>query len=106
MRYDQVLAAVPGLTYRQLHYWTHRGYAPCEASNVGSGHAADWSAADVEVLARMLELVTLGFHPQAAGTYAEVLARVERTGEPGAGVTLGRFALIPLHPAPTTGDPS
>lgn len=99
MRYDEVLRAVPGLSYRQLLHWTSRGYVPCaDGASVGSGNAHDWSRQDVEVIARTLELVKLGFNPQAAGTYAETLAAVERSGEPGAGAVIGRFALVPLRP--------
>lgn len=63
-----VLAAVPGLTYRQLIYWTtqgrvhahrhpgshgrhvHRDRAPADVADGGSGQPISWPRSEVDVL--------------------------------------------------------
>jgi DNA-binding transcriptional MerR regulator len=62
-----------GITYRQLDYWTRRGYITPENSRYHSGIEREWSRAELGVALRMGRLIT-------AGLSAEVAARVAREG--------------------------
>jgi hypothetical protein len=72
---------VPGMTYRQLDYWTRRGYLASmrrlkgssppnqivpEGPELGSGTDRLWHAADIPILRRVIQLLCIGCTPQLA----------------------------------------
>jgi len=50
-----------GLTYRQIDYWTSRGYLRADSSNPGSGTDRTWLDGETHVASRMLALIEVGF---------------------------------------------
>lgn len=63
----EILAAVPGLTYRQLDYWTRRGYLRCVGAQYpGSGVLRFWDPDDVVTLRRVTALADTGMRPSVA----------------------------------------
>jgi DNA-binding transcriptional MerR regulator len=63
----------PGMTYRQLDYWTRIGLLfPENGPTPGSGHGRQWSEAELWIARRMGELRLEGYELPAA-------ARVART---------------------------
>jgi len=50
-----------GLTYRQVDYWTNRGYLRAHSNNPGPGADRTWLDGETYVAARMLALVEVGF---------------------------------------------
>lgn len=65
-----------GITYRQLDYWTRRGYLRPErrANSRGHGPASGvnrvWPADEVEIVRRMERLTRAGVVPAVAAVYA------------------------------------
>lgn len=59
-----------GLTYRQLDYWTRRGYLKAEDPTPGSGHSRTWLEDEQVIAARMLRLISCGFTVEAAARIA------------------------------------
>ena len=84
----QVLEAVPGLTYRQLDYWTRTGRLRAHQHNAsgtrllneerGRGHAACWPQFEIEIARRMILLIGAGFTIDAAATIADDTLRACR----------------------------
>jgi len=67
MRSPAVVAAVPGLTYRMLDYWTRQGYiSPSLQAAAGSGTQREYSPADVAVVARIMAGLEAGLSLAAA----------------------------------------
>jgi len=79
-----------GITQRQLHYWTDRGYLiPHDLDPFvggGSGHSLEWTNGECEVARLMGLLTSAGVMPAAAHTAARQLA----AGRP---AQLGSFTL-------------
>ena len=55
-----------GLTYRQLDYWTRRGYLTAEQSHPGTGYRRCWPPSEIEVAGRMKRLIDGGMSVMAA----------------------------------------
>jgi hypothetical protein len=64
--YQEIQAAVPGLSYRTLNHWTTRGYLQAANPGCGSGRRMTWPAGEVEVAQLMHILVTAGLSPRGA----------------------------------------
>ena len=62
---DDLLHAA-GISYRQLDYWTRRGFLCPEQTEPGSGRSRRWSLAELDVAERMAALVSAGLTPEAA----------------------------------------
>jgi hypothetical protein len=75
---SEEVCELTGITYRQLVFWSGRGYLkPCGEENRsrnGSGIPWVWTMRELEVAARMGTLV-------AAGLRASVAAEVARSGK-------------------------
>jgi DNA-binding transcriptional MerR regulator len=65
-----LLARVPGLTYRQLDHWCSRGYIQPDKAHPGSGRQRQFGADEVRVIRAMHELVANGVLPAAAARLA------------------------------------
>lgn len=63
---SEVLDAVPGLTYRQLDFWSRTGRIQPLPGKHGSGHYHRYTSEQVRVIGRMHRLVMLGFTLDAA----------------------------------------
>lgn len=50
-----------GLTYRQLDYWARSGYLRPDGNNQGTGRFRTWPSSELEIAARMVRLIDLGF---------------------------------------------
>jgi hypothetical protein len=63
-----VLAAVPGLSYRRLDFWTRRGWLVpvVRDEDAGSGFPRRYTLAEVAVASRMWALVEVGFETSVA----------------------------------------
>jgi hypothetical protein len=63
LRAPEVLAAVPGLTYRQLDYWTNteRIKPHTHGGAEGSGHPFCYPPDQVALASRMFRLISMGF---------------------------------------------
>jgi DNA-binding transcriptional MerR regulator len=70
----EVLAHIPGLTYRKLDYWSRTKHLTPHTHNPkgegGSGIPFCWSPDQVELAARMFQLTNLGFSLVAAADLA------------------------------------
>jgi hypothetical protein len=55
-----------GPTYRQLDWWTRKGYLKVVNDGCGSGYARQWSATERAAAATMARLVAAGLTVQAA----------------------------------------
>lgn len=75
MNTPEVLAAVPGLTYRQLDHWLNRGFIRARDPHPGSGVARSLTPGEVKVLQTMYLLVQAGFAPDRAARLARTLNR-------------------------------
>lgn len=81
----EVMAAIPGLTYRQLDYWTRTGVIAAVTDLPGSGIARGYTHDEVVVAALVAALVDdLGANPHKAG----VIARMAQLGPHDGGVNL------------------
>lgn len=66
-----VLKAVPGLSYRQLDYWTRRGLLRCVVDqHPGSGIPRFWDPEDIATLRRVVALTATGMKLSIAFTLA------------------------------------
>lgn len=63
---SEVLEAIPGLTYRQLDFWTRSGRVKAMPGRTGSGHYNRYAPDQVAVAKRMYWLLNLGFNLNAA----------------------------------------
>lgn len=64
---SEILASIPGLTYRQLDHWITKGYIrPVPGSRRGYGFQRSLSPKEVRVLRTMFELVQDGVNPEQA----------------------------------------
>lgn len=72
----QLLAYVPGMTYRQLDHWVSRGYLKPDNPHPGNGVARSFRAVEARIAAEMFRLVRSGTLPAVAAVVAreEVLA--------------------------------
>ncbi len=64
------LAELVGITFRQLDYWTTKGYLHADANSPGSGNWRNYDGDEVAVAWLMAELVRAGMRPSAAATLA------------------------------------
>lgn len=92
-----------GATYRQLDYWTGRGYvAPAQAqtqggvprpadesAQPGTGHVRLWDDTEIAVIGVMVALTRWGLAPRAAARAARRIV-VDGTVEVAPGVALTR----------------
>jgi hypothetical protein len=70
-------AAEAGVTYRQLDYWTRRGWIRADGHGKGSGRPRCWPALERSTATLMARLVGVGFHPAAAAPIARARARAQ-----------------------------
>lgn len=70
----EVLAYVPGLSYRQLDHWQRCGHITPLPRRAGQGHPREWHGSEVQTIRRMLQLVRAGLTVPAAGRIARTLA--------------------------------
>lgn len=75
-----MLRAVPGLTYRQLDFWTSKGYVWVTETHPGHGVYRCWDASEVDVLRRALRLLAFGFRAREAIELARTPASDELLG--------------------------
>lgn len=66
----QTLDAVPGLTYRQLDYWSRNGLLPGVPTRTGSGIPREIPDRVLPHLRHMLALTNAGLEPRIAATIA------------------------------------
>ena len=59
-----------GLTYRQLDYWTARGYLTADDQHPGTGRNRTWNDGELAVAAQMLRLTGAGLTVAAAARVA------------------------------------
>lgn len=70
----EMRAEVPGLSFRQLDYWTRKGYLTSVDGGRGSGSQRHWSEQERDVARVMLRLMkAMGSTATAAGYVARVL---------------------------------
>jgi DNA-binding transcriptional MerR regulator len=76
----QVLARIPGLTYRKLDYWSRTGrlapHTHDPDGDEGTGIPFCWPLHQVEVAGRMFQLTQLGFNLDTADELAHNPARL------------------------------
>ena len=87
MNTPEVLAAIPGLTYRQLDHWLNRGFIKARNPHPGSGNSRSLTPGEVKVLKAMLPLVQAGIAPDKAAPIARKLVRSGKATLPN-GLTL------------------
>lgn len=81
---DRALAR--GLTYRQLHYWTTKGYLKADSARPGTGYPRSWTRRELKVAELMVRL-------RDAGLRLDVAHRVARsTVEQGRAAAICRVA--------------
>jgi DNA-binding transcriptional MerR regulator len=68
----EVLATTNSLSYRQLDYWTRRGYLRTRNPHGkrGSGYPHEYSDDELDVAVRMARLIDRGFTAKAAARIA------------------------------------
>lgn len=88
MKSQDVLSAT-GLTYRQLDYWTQRGYLSAEGI-AGRGNRREWSPREVTVAGVMHHLIAAGIEASVAAELARTASN-PYTAQPGP----QRFELAP-----------
>jgi hypothetical protein len=59
-----------GITYRQLNYWSMRGYLRPEHETRGPGEPRRWPAGERDVARRMGQLVAAGIAVETAAAFA------------------------------------
>ena len=64
------LVELAGITYRQLDYWTSKGYLHADANNPGSGNHRNFDGDEVSVAWLMAQFVRAGMRPHAAADLA------------------------------------
>lgn len=80
-----------GVTYRQLDYWTRKGFLRSSNGEVGVGHRREWPASEARVGRLMVRLVRAGFKVPDAERIARVIyagTDVHRLA-PGVTITIG-----------------
>lgn len=96
---------VVGLTYRQLDYWTRKGYLRSEGNPTpGSGRPRTWPDTEVAIARAIVRLVGCGFTVQKAAELAREEATSERLT-----VNLCEGVSLRLHPdvwSPGTDHPA
>jgi DNA-binding transcriptional MerR regulator len=65
-----ILDTTPGLTYRQLDWWTVRGYINASTNRPGYGMHRCWDEDEADVISRATKLINLGFTASKAITVA------------------------------------
>jgi DNA-binding transcriptional MerR regulator len=81
---DDMLRLVPGLSYRQLDFWTSQNYIKVNETHPGHGVYRCWDASEVDVLRRAVRLLDFGFRARQAISLArspasgDVVALLER----------------------------
>lgn len=76
--HDPEAAKAAGVTYRQLDYWTRRGYlAARPRRGIGSGYNREYLPSEIRIAAWMGMLTASGMVPSGA---AEVARDLESTG--------------------------
>lgn len=73
---EEFLAAVTGVTYRQLDFWTKRGWLRANNPNCGSGRTRMWPVSEIQVAKVMAVLTDPG--PEGAGMSPEKAAVAAR----------------------------
>jgi DNA-binding transcriptional MerR regulator len=63
---SEVLEAIPGLTYRQLDFWSRTGRIQPGPYTPGKGHNRHSTPEQVVIVSRMFRLLHLGFEFDAA----------------------------------------
>lgn len=86
MNISEILASLPGLTYRQLDHWLTRGYLRAAKGQRGHGFQRTLTPREVRILRTMYALVSDGVNPEQAVK----MARQHEAGKP---VFLGGFEL-------------
>lgn len=66
----QQLAEHIGVSYRQVDFWTRKGYLSATDPAPGSGHARDYPAGEIAIAERMAHLVRFGVTAERAADYA------------------------------------
>lgn len=85
---------VVGLSYRQLDYWTRRGYLRSDGNPMpGSGRPRTWSEHEVAIARAMVRLIGCGFTVSAAARLARDESESERLT-----VSLCDGVSLRLHP--------
>jgi hypothetical protein len=59
-----------GVTYRQLDFWTTKGYLRAMTAQPGTGRSREWLLGEERVAATMVRLVDAGLTVQAAAQVA------------------------------------
>jgi DNA-binding transcriptional MerR regulator len=75
---SEVLEQIPGLTYRQLDFWSRSGRIQPLPGKSGSGHYHRYTPQQVAIISRMYRLVNLGFTLDAAHQIATDRPTAER----------------------------
>jgi hypothetical protein len=84
MNCQQMLAAAPGLTYRQLDFWSSHGWLRARNEGDGTGRSRDYPHSESLVAAVMIRLVRAGLAPAQAA----LAARGQSIGD-GIYITIG-----------------
>jgi DNA-binding transcriptional MerR regulator len=80
--------AKAGISFRQLDYWTSRGYLHADNASPGTGNHRYWSGDELRVAITMRRLVDAGLGPATAAR----VARGEAEIGPGIRVTVEEVA--------------
>lgn len=91
------MIATTGITYRQLDYWTRRGYLRPDNAGCGSGRQRRWSAAEQRICTLIIRLCRAGLD---LGRAAEVARQAVGSGSNGGRLGYG------VHIAWTPGEPA
>lgn len=87
---EHMMAA--GVSYRQLDYWTNRGYLRCDQrEHERSGHARYWPAPEREIARLIHRLTGAGMHLEPAVSVAREMVD---TGMPEATIADGITLLV------------
>lgn len=76
---SEVLEAIPGLTYRQLDFWTRTKRIHALPGKAGSGRYRRYAPDQVEVARRMHKLLGLGFDFRTAHMLAHSQLHLHKT---------------------------
>ena len=90
-----------GASYRQVDYWTKRGYLRAETTKPGSGKHRRWPKQECDVLRVMVQLGAVGVEPAAAAKIArDAIESGDKRVDLGGGVII---SLEEPDPEVTTG---
>lgn len=70
LTWQHMLDAAPGLTYRQLFYWSRKGWLHPDNPGCGSGHTLHWPDSEARTANIMLRLIASGYSPAGAARIA------------------------------------